>query len=160
MSHDPPRDSQPCDYSQDMVDAIAQRHVRASDCSATPETVISDVADDLFDGDVEDIALDEAMVTQTLDGILTALIALRTSGTHGSGLMEDMVQLFDVQPSPGTVYPRLHELEAAGTLGRHELVQTKQYSISDEASAESVIEEAMYQHLSLGLFLSAARDAV
>jgi DNA-binding PadR family transcriptional regulator len=40
---------------------------------------------------------------------------VRDDGTHGTGLMDDMAQLFDVQPSPGTVYPRLHDLESDGT---------------------------------------------
>jgi hypothetical protein len=121
---------------------------------------MSSVADDLLDEDVGDIAVREEVVTQSLDEILVALIALRDDETHGTGLMEDMARLFDVEPSPGTVYPRLHDLESDGTLTRHDLVQTKQYSICDDDAAESTLESAMYQHLTVGLFLHAALDAV
>jgi hypothetical protein len=117
------------------------------------------VADDLLDGDAGDVSVPETLVTESLDEILVALIALREDGTHGTGLMDDITQLFDVQPSPGTVYPRLHDLKADGTLGCHDLVRTKQYSIRDDDAAESLIEDAMYHHLSIGLFLRAALDA-
>ena len=115
------------------------------------------VGDLLDDGEELDVA--EEVVTQSLDEILLALITLRDDETHGTGLMEDMARVFDVQPSPGTVYPRLHDLEADGTLTRHDLVQTKQYSVNDEDVASRLIERAMYQHLAVGLFLHAALDA-
>ena len=150
---DPPHDSTPA-----VADALLQR-VCDSRRDATPAEVMSSVADALPGEDVSpDVS--EEVVTQSLDEILVALIALRDDATHGTGLMEDVTALFDVEPSPGTVYPRLHDLNAAGTLTRHDLVQTKQYSVSDTASAESLLERAMYQHLALGLFLHAALDAV
>lgn len=120
---------------------------------------MSSIVGDLLD-DGDELAVAEEVVTQSLDEILLALIALRDDETHGTGLMEDMARVFDVQPSPGTVYPRLHDLEADGTLARHDLVQTKQYSVDDESAADGKIERAMYQHLAVGLFLHAARDAV
>ena len=151
---DPPHDSSP-----PVTPQLLQR-VRADGRDSTPAEVLSSVADVLLADDVSDIDVAEAAVTQSLDEILVALIALRDDGTHGTGLMEDMAQLFDVQPSPGTVYPRLHDLESDGTLTRHDLVRTKQYSISDDDAAESILERAMYQHLAIGLFLHAAVDAV
>lgn len=151
---DPPHDRSPPVTSQ-----LLQR-VRDDRRDATPAEVMSSVADALLADDVSDIGVAEEVVTQSLDEILVALIALRDDGTHGTGLMEDMAQLFDVQPSPGTVYPRLHDLESDGTLTRHDLVQTKQYSISDDDAAESTLERAMYQHLAVGMFLYAALDAV
>lgn len=102
----------------------------------------------------------DGVVTQSLDEILLALIALREDGTHGTALIEDVSSLFGVEPSPGTVYPRLHDLESDGTLARHDLVQTKQYAIRDEADAAERIERAMYRHLAVGRFLEAALDAV
>lgn len=150
---DPSRDSSPTVTPQ-----LLER-VRDDRCDDTPAEVMSAVADDLFDDDVADIDVAEAVVTQSLDEILVALITLRDDGTHGSGLMEDVAQLFDVDPSPGTVYPRLHDLEADGTLTRHDLVQTKQYSVSDGDAAESMLERAAQQHLALGLFLSTALDS-
>lgn len=129
-------------------------------CDDTPAAVLSRIIDDLSAGEPADIAPDERLVIGSLDEILTALVALRTDGAHGTRLIEDASELFGVEPSPGTVYPRLHDLEADGTLERYDLVQTKQYGIDDADAAASRIEDAMYQHLLLGLFLSAALDSV
>lgn len=102
--------------------------------------------------------VDDGLVTQSLDEILTALIALTDDETHGTVLMEALSTQFDADLSPGTVYPRLHELESEGILTMHELVQTKQYSIADGHEAERVIEKAMYEHLVMATFLQAALD--
>ncbi len=122
-----------------------------------PEPLLSSVIEDVADGD---LTVDDGLVTQSLDEILLAMIALADDETHGTGLMEELSRLFDADLSPGTVYPRLHDLEAEGQLRMHELVQTKQYSIDDAAAAESKIEDAMYQHLAIGLFLHASLDGV
>jgi hypothetical protein len=139
---------------------LLRRAGDGSERDSTPEEIMDSVAADLVDGPVDSVPIEEELVTQSLDEILMALIALRDDETHGTGLMADMEQVFDVCPSPGTVYPRLHDLDEGGTLSRHDLVQTKQYAINDEESAESAIENAMYQHLAVGLFLRAALDAV
>ncbi|SFR96321.1 hypothetical protein SAMN05216559_1556, partial [Halomicrobium zhouii] len=47
-----------------------------------------------------------------------------------------------------------------GTLAVHELVQTKQYSVSDRSAAKSRIERAVQQHLAMGMFLQTALDAM
>ena len=107
-----------------------------------------------------DVSVDDSLVTESLDEILLAMIASRNDETHGTGLMEELERQFDAQLSPGTVYPRLHELDADGILEMHELVQTKQYSISDRSAAESRIKRAMYQHLAMGLFLQASLDGI
>lgn len=125
-----------------------------------PAAVLSRIADDLSAGEPDDLAPDEQLVIGSLDELLTALVALQTDGTHGTGLIDDVAELFGVEPSPGTVYPRLHDLETDGTLERYDLVQTKQYGIDDADAAASRIEDAMYQHLLLGLFLSVALDSV
>ncbi|QIO21709.1 PadR family transcriptional regulator [Haloarcula sp. JP-L23] len=133
---------------------------RANDTAsrdAIPESLLTSVIDDVTAGD---LAVDDGMVTQSLDEILLALIALSDDETHGTGLMEELSRLFDAQLSPGTVYPRLHDLEADDTLTVHELVQTKQYSITDTAAAESQIETAAYRHLLIGMFLHASLDAL
>jgi hypothetical protein len=124
---------------------------------AIPESVLASVVDDVADGDI-DVA--DGLVTQSLDEILIALIAMADDETHGTGLMEALSRLFDAQLSPGTVYPRLHDLEADGTLQMHELVQTKQYSIDDDAAAEEMIEDAAYRHLAIGMFLHASLDTI
>ncbi len=150
--------SEPGHDSTPSVSPELLRRVQGSPRDRTPEEVMSAVSEALVDED--DVAVSEELVTQSLDEILLALIALRDDETHGTGLMEDVAQLFDVRPSPGTVYPRLHDLDSDGTLSRHDLVQTKQYAIDDEDVATERIESAMYQHLAIGLFLQAALDAV
>lgn len=119
---------------------------------------MSDVAATLHDRDGEDVTVSEELVTQSLDEILLALIQLRDDDTHGTGLMEDMATLFGVRPSPGTVYPRLHEMSEEGDLEMHELVRTKEYQIDDHEQAREQAVAAMHQHLALGLFLRAALE--
>ncbi|AJF25351.1 PadR family transcriptional regulator [Haloarcula sp. CBA1115] len=115
------------------------------------------VIDDVVDGET---AVDDGLVTQSLEEILLAMIAVADGGTHGTGLMEELEAQFGAELSPGTVYPRLHELEADGTLQMHELVQTKQYGIADDAAAKEQIATSASQHLALGLFLHASLDAL
>lgn len=133
------------------------RRVQGSGRDETPEEAMAAVTGDAVDADV---AFDEDLVTCSLDELLLSLVALRDDGTHGTGLIEDLGRLFDVEPSPGTVYPRLHGLEADGVLSRHELVRTKQYAIDDRAMAREQLESAMHQHLAVGLFLAAALETV
>jgi hypothetical protein len=124
---------------------------------AITESLLDPVIDDVVDGDV---AVDDGLVTQSLEEILLATIAVADGGTHGTGLMEELEDQFGAELSPGTVYPRLHDLEADGTLQMHELVQTKQYGIADSAAAKEQIAESASQHLALGLFLHASLDAL
>lgn len=100
----------------------------------------------------------EELVKNSLDELLIVLVALRDGGTHGKGLMEDLSSLFDARLSPGTVYPRLHELEDDGILEMHELVRTKEYRIDDPEAARERIEAAMCQHLALGFVFYSALD--
>ncbi|AAV47098.1 MULTISPECIES: PadR family transcriptional regulator [Haloarcula] len=124
---------------------------------AITESLLDPVIDDVVDGET---AVDDGLVTQSLEEILLAMIAVADGGTHGTGLMEELEAQFGAELSPGTVYPRLHELEADGTLQMHELVQTKQYGIADDAAAKEQIATSAYQHLALGLFLHASLDAL
>ncbi|MEF8783084.1 MAG: PadR family transcriptional regulator [Haloarculaceae archaeon] len=136
------------------------QRVGSAQGDTTPAEILSTVVEELLDSDIHDVTASGEVVTQSLDEILLALIALRDDGTHGTALMEDLSSLFGVEPSPGTVYPCLHDLESDGALARHNLVQTKQYAIRDEDAAAERMERAMYQHLAVGLFLQAALDAV
>ncbi|WP_299269776.1 helix-turn-helix transcriptional regulator [Halorientalis sp.] len=120
-----------------------------------PEQVLSSVMERL--AVEESFEFDDEIVKQNLDEILIALIALR-DGTHGKALIDDLSRLFDAQLSPGTVYPRLHDIEGDDVLSMHELVRTKEYSVADEDAAQSQIEQAMYHHLALGLFLHDSLD--
>jgi len=124
---------------------------------AITESLLDPVIDDVVDGET---AVDDGLVTQSLEEILLATIAVADGGTHGTGLMEELETQFGAELSPGTVYPRLHELEADGTLQMHELVQTKQYGIADDAAARERIAASAYQHLAVGLFLRASLDAL
>lgn len=117
---------------------------------ASPEAVLSSVMETL--AVEESFTFDDEIVKQNLDEILVALIALR-DGTHGKALIDDLARLFDSQLSPGTVYPRLHDIESDDVLSMHELVRTKEYSVDDDAVARDRVERAMYHHLALGLFL-------
>lgn len=96
-----------------------------------------------------DFDFDDAVVKENLEAIILVLISVR-GGAHGKRLISDLAELFGAQLSPGTVYPRLHELESAGVLSVHELVRTKEYTVADEERARELIERAMYQHLALG----------
>ncbi|MBV0903836.1 helix-turn-helix transcriptional regulator [Haloarcula salina] len=124
---------------------------------AIPESLLASVVDDVVDRDID---VDDGLVTQSLDEILLAMIAVADGGTHGTGLMEELSTQFGAELSPGTVYPRLHDLEARDTLQMHELVQTKQYTIADTATAKERIQNAAYQHLVLGMFLQLSLDTM
>jgi len=92
---------------------------------------------------------DEELVKESLDGLLLVLISLGDEGTHGKRLMNDLSDVFGVRLSPGTVYPRLHDLEDEGLLEVHELVRTKEYRIADEAKVRRRIGSVLEQHLAL-----------
>lgn len=113
------------------------------------ETIIRETSGTLFEGRTPDI--DDGLIKQSLPELLTMLVALRTSDTHGKGVMEDINRFFGAQLSPGTVYPTLHELDEEGLLEMRELVQTKEYTIDDTEAARESLQNAMTQHLALGL---------
>lgn len=137
---------------QEMVGGVAETGDAVEQRS---ETILSSVIESLFDDEFE---FDEETVKANLDEILLMLVALRESQTHGKGLMEDLEQVFGAQLSPGTVYPRLHELEEQGILQVQELVRTKEYRIDDPEMCREQVEGAMRQHLALGFFFKAALD--
>lgn len=130
----------------------------AADSEVVWDGLLSSVDDAVADGG--GVAVDNSLVTESLDEILLAMIASLSNETHGTGLMNELERRFDVQLSPGTVYPRLHDLDEDDTLAVHELVQTKQYSINDRSEAKSRIERAVQQHLAMSMFLQTALDAM
>jgi hypothetical protein len=119
-----------------------------------PQQVLSYALNTLFSD--TDFQFSEHVVKQNLDEVLLMLIALRENGTHGKGLMDDLGIHFQSRLSPGTVYPRLHDLEERGLLDRQEMVRTKEYLIADDEQVRAHLEHAMAQHLTLGyaLYLS------
>lgn len=128
----------------------------AEDASGS-EAVVDGVTGQLFPE--ESFEFEEDLVKHSLEELLLVLVALRDAETHGKGLMDDLSTLFDARLSPGTVYPRLHDLEDEEVLEMHELVRTKEYRIDDKDAAREQIETAMQQHLALGfVFYSALQD--
>ena len=128
-----------------------------TDPTERTEAVVEETADAIFDGDR--LAVDEGLVKQSLPELLTALVELRTSETHGKRVMDDLEEFFGVDLSPGTVYPVLHDLEEEGLLSVHELVQTKEYSVEDPETAAEMLRRTMGQHLALGLVFQRALEA-
>lgn len=118
--------------------------------------VVSEVESSLFGS--ESFAFDETHVKSSLDELLLSLVALRTADTHGKQLLDDLAQEFDTILSPGTVYPRLHDLCDAGVLEQRELVKTKEYTLDDAETARSNVAAAARQHLALGMVLRAALE--
>ena len=120
------------------------------------EVILDHVLETLFDD--PKFEFEERTVKENLEEILLVLIAHRSSDTHGKSLMGDLTAIFGTRLSPGTVYPQLHELEAAGALRVQELVRTKEYQVEDEQLLKERVSATMEQHLALGLFLQATLE--
>jgi DNA-binding PadR family transcriptional regulator len=118
--------------------------------------VVSEVEASLFGSD--SFAFEETHVKASLDELLVSLVALRSADTHGKQLLDDLAQEFDTILSPGTVYPRLHELCDEGLLEQRELVKTKEYTLDESGAARSSVAEAARQHLALGMVLRASLE--
>lgn len=114
------------------------------------EKIVNETVGGLF-GD--HFRFDEEIVKHSLEELLTALVVVNDSNTHGKSLMEDISMVFDSRLSPGTVYPALHALEDEGTLEQHKLVRTKVYEIGDPEKSMERLEETMKQHLSVAMTL-------
>ena len=139
--------------------AVSRLHAELDDTGAGSGAVVSELAAAadrslLTDG----FAFEEERVKGSLDELLVTLVGARTSETHGQQLIEDLSGEFDTRLSPGTVYPRLHDLCDEGLLERRELVRTKEYEISDEEAARKLVSESARQHIALGLAFQAALE--
>ena len=141
----------PSDRSDAPSGADTPNETGTTDTTAGVESV--------FAGSGEEFRFDDAMIKENLEAILLGLISVR-DGAHGKRLMGDLADVFGAQLSPGTVYPRLHDLEAAGVLQVHELVRTKEYTIADEERARKRMKRAMGQHLALGAVFRSALEHV
>lgn len=120
--------------------------------------IIEDVRTDLALG--REFRFDDELVKRSLDELLLVLIALSDDGAHGKQLMSDLATFFDAHLSPGTVYPRLHDLEEAGVLEVHELVKTKKYSIADTDRARRRVHQTLQHHLAIGSVFHTALDDI
>lgn len=105
-----------------------------------------------------DFRFDEERVKTVLEDLLVVLVALREDEAHGKRLMGDLARMFDARLSPGTVYPKLHDLEEEGVLSGHEKVHTRDYLIDDREAARERIEATMQQYLALSFFLYVALE--
>jgi hypothetical protein len=112
------------------------------------ETIVAEVTAGLSTDDGFDFR--EELVKESLDELLIVLVAISDGSTHGKGLMGDLADVFGVRLSPGTVYPKLHDLEEEGILEMHELVRTKEYRLADSEAARDRVETALKQHFALG----------
>ena len=138
--------------------AVSRLHAELDDAGAGSGAVVSELtaADrSLF---TDGFAFEEERVKGSLDELLVTLVGSRTSETHGQQLIEDLSEEFDTRLSPGTVYPRLHDLCDEGLLEQRELVRTKEYEISDEETAQKLVSESARQHIALGLAFQAALE--
>lgn len=157
MSADRDRGASVEQLYHELTDGDVTSDATPSNAEHRSEAVVGSVTDRLFPE--QSFRFDEELVKNSLDELLLVLVSLRDGETHGKGLMEDLSQLFDARLSPGTVYPRLHDLEADDVLEMHELVRTKEYRIADREASRSRIEAAMAQHLALGfVFYSALEE--
>lgn len=118
--------------------------------------IVADVETSLF-GE-EAFAFEETHIKSSLDELLVSLVALRSADTHGKQLLDDLAQEFDTILSPGTVYPRLHDLCDEDVLEQRELVKTKEYTLDDAATAKQNVAAAARQHLALGMILRATLE--
>jgi hypothetical protein len=140
------------DGSEDVAcDAPGREPATAEERSAT---VVSGALDGL--GLPRTFRFDEERVKANLDELLLALVALRGEETHGKGLIGDLASLFDTTASPGTVYPRLHDLADEELLEAVELVRTKEYHVADEEAVRARLDRSIRQHLALAMVFEAA----
>ena len=130
----------------------------ASADTDSSEEIVADVREQL--SGEQAFRFDEDLIKESLDDLLLVLIALKDGGAHGKGLMGDLANHFDAHLSPGTVYPRLHDLEEKGLLEVHELVKTKKYSIADTERARRRIEQTLQHHIAIGSVFQASLDEI
>jgi DNA-binding PadR family transcriptional regulator len=130
--------------------------VGAEDPAARTEQLVTDTSSAMSaDGTLD---IDDGLIKHSLSPLLLMLVGLRTDDAHGKGVMEDLTRFFGAELSPGTVYPALHDLDEDGLLEMHELIQTKEYRIDDDAEVRRTLEDAMQQHLALGFVFQQAID--
>ena len=130
----------------------------ASADADSSEEIVADVREQL--SGEQTFRFDEDLIKESLDDLLLVLIALKDGGAHGKGLMGDLANHFDAHLSPGTIYPRLHDLKQEGLLEVHELVKTKRYSIADTERARRRIEQTLQHHIAIGSVFQASLDEI
>ena len=152
-----PDASQPAPVSvENLLRELDGDRAESAQSDARPQNLLADALASLeLD---EDFAFEESIVKHSLDELLLVLVGLHSDGTHGKQLMDDLSRLFDARLSPGTVYPRLHDLEEDDTVTVHEMVRTKEYTVADAEGAAERVRDAMNQHLAVGLFLQRALE--
>ncbi|MFC7199452.1 PadR family transcriptional regulator [Halospeciosus flavus] len=145
-------------------DAVARLLREIEGASAGPvermdfERIRRETLEPILAREGDQFRFDDGLVKESLDELLVSLVALRAEGTHGKALIEALDSVFDVDLSPGTVYPRLHRLDERGILDVHEMVRTKEYTVADEGAVRNLATDAMYQHCAMALFFCTALE--
>lgn len=147
-------------------DAVARLLREIEGASATPvermdfERIRRETLEPILAREGDQFRFDDGLVKESLDELLVSLVALRADGTHGKALIEALDSVFDVDLSPGTVYPRLHRLDERGILDVHEMVRTKEYTVADEKTVRDLATDAMYQHCAMALFFCTVLEQI
>jgi DNA-binding PadR family transcriptional regulator len=115
----------------------------------TTDVLALEANHDLVDSAVVDLPPDEVAERDPIYGrkpLARCLVLAYTAlsghpvGPHGAGLIDAIERTAGLEFSPGTVYPRLHDLDEEGICDREELVRTKHYYVADDAAADAELE--------------------
>ncbi|MFO7791879.1 MAG: response regulator [Candidatus Saliniplasma sp.] len=101
---------------------------------------IRSISNELF---VED-SLKSSVKDWCLEEILLLLIRIK-EGSTGKDLMSFLNDLFVMDLSSSTVYPKLHDLEDQGVLKVQEHIRTKEYIVEDYKKAEEIVKDKIMQ---------------
>lgn len=135
------------------ADDIVEAHVRASSESHHGSTAGTD---ETIHATLEALPVDtlsDDLVKANLAEILLVLIGTRER-TYGEELLGDLEEQFDVQLSPGTLYPTLYELHDDHLLSVHPQVRTKEYALADIDAVDDRLEASMRHHLAYSMLLA------
>ncbi len=99
------------------------------------------------------VHLDRSFVSEYLDELIIAIL-FRCDEANGMDIIREFTHRFDVQFSPGTVYPHLHSLEEEGVLACRESIRTKEYRIDDPETAAAYLDSVLSQLSCLGQFIN------
>ncbi len=120
---------------------------------------LKDVRQVIFGGEFEEIkdhirsiskelfteeSLKKSLKGWCLEEVLLSLIEIK-EGSSGKELMSFLNDLFLLDLSSSTVYPRLHNLEEQGILKVHEHIRTKEYLIEDDRKTDEMIKDKIIE---------------
>lgn len=124
---------------------------------ASKDTLDESIADHLtahVDG-----SMNEKLISAVLDDICLSIIASSAEDPCGQDVLTALDDVCSVEYNPGTVYPVLHELDAAGVLEQYQNRQQKQYRLADRKAINDRLEQTQTMLLSLYYLLGQGRQA-